>query len=45
MDNIADQAHLNETREKVGDQYFTWSEHFDNWIEFIRPILQVSSEF
>jgi len=34
-----------ETKDKVGDKYYTWSEHYNNWINIIQPLLQDASEF
>lgn len=30
-----------ETKAKVGNKYFLWSEHYDNWIELIQPLLRI----
>ncbi len=32
-----------ETRESVGDRYFTWSEHYNSWIDIIQPLLKLAS--
>jgi hypothetical protein len=34
-----------ETREKGGDRYYTWSEHFNVWLELFLPHLGGLSEF
>jgi len=34
-----------ETRDKVGDKYYTWSGHYNNWINITQPLLQEVSEF
>jgi len=31
-----------ETRAKTGDRYFVWSEHYDNWIDIIQPLLKIA---
>lgn len=29
-----------ETKQKVGIRFFTWSEHYNNWIDFVQPVLK-----
>jgi len=29
-----------ETKNSVGDRYFIWSEHYDNWIDLVQPLLK-----
>lgn len=33
-----------ETRTKVGERIYTWSEHYNNWIDMIQPILRNTSK-
>lgn len=32
------------TRAKVGERIYTWSEHYNNWIDMIQPILRNTSK-
>ena len=34
-----------ETKGRVGDNYYNWSEHYNNWIDIIRPIIRSSPSF
>jgi len=33
-----------ETRAKVGKRIYTWSEHYNNWIDIIQPVLRSTSK-
>lgn len=34
-----------ETKESIGNDYYNWSEHYNNWIDIIKPLIKNSKSF